>query len=262
MEKDEAIKLLKSEDKSDIRFAIEELASFAHEDVVVAIVDRVLEKKIKSITFAAKEVLKEFVDIKDVVIRESIRMIYGDNPKIRAVAVEILSTFGDDSLDQIDKLLSDEDYNHRKYGVDALACIITQSSLDTLGKMLDDPNPNVRYTAVESLQGFKGFSESLEGYMKIAIESLDPSDMYGVAAIYETMKKTDLKDKKLLEPLKNKLEAASAQFVKHYLYKMLIFQGEHDYIESAKQNADQLRLMEDLQKDLDCYVYKKACDVS
>lgn len=251
MGKIENLELLKSDDKKDIRFAILELSEFQEEDVVKGIVKAVLRVKLKSVTIAALEVLKGFTSIKEIVIKESIQMIFSENPKVRAAGIEILASFGDDSLKQLEILLADEDYNHRKYALDVLADIHSKGSLSLIGSMLKDNNPNVRYTAVESLQNFKQYKDSLKIYIKVLIDFLEPADTYGVVSVYESMIKTDIKDSSLIDTIEKKLQNTRDQFVRHYLYKMLLFQGEKQYLNDAKNNAQKINLLNELEKELE-----------
>lgn len=262
MEKDKALDLLyNGENASDTRYALEELAIFPEDDVVTAIVDTVLKTKLKSVAEAAKVTLMEFSKLKRSVIEGALRMIYSENAMVRHVGIELLAHYENDSLSAIAQLMVDKDHNIRKYGLDIISLIKTKESLELNSTLLDDENPNVKYTAVENIQYFTDHLDKVESLLNKVLESIDPNDIYGLSAIYATLEKTKVKSENILKTAREKVKDASLPFSKHYFYRIMLLQGDMHSLNIAKENAKEINLEKDIEKSLSVYEEWKEFNV-
>ncbi|MBD3795770.1 MAG: HEAT repeat domain-containing protein, partial [Epsilonproteobacteria bacterium] len=189
MTKEEALDILKNGEKSEIRDAMEVLQAYPCEDVVSEIVNSVMKFKTKAIIEMTKETLMGFKSIDSVVVSECLRCFESDEPKVRAMAIEVIASFWNDSVDYLDILVKNSDYNMRKYGIDVLASVLTRKSLENLILLLDDKNPNVKYSAIEALAYFENYRDRILEIFEDQLEKVNTSDMYGVASIVQAIMK-------------------------------------------------------------------------
>lgn len=259
MTKERALELLDSEDKSDIRYAIEELQKYPSKDIIRAIVKTVSKRPLKSILLSAKESFLTFSDLRQTLIDELKPLLYLNEPKLRNLTMEVFSYFGDDAIEYLDEFIESEDYNIRKYALDILSTISSEKSLKKVIKLIDDENPNVKYSAIEYLEYFRKFNVDLEEILAKEISKIGSNDMYGVSSIYATIVKGVYRDERILNSAKDRLSAIEGSFVEHYLYRIAIYEGARELIESATKSAKELNLEDDFKRDLEFISKEKRC---
>ncbi len=252
MMKEELLKKLNSENKEEVREAIEELANHEEPEVIKALVKTAIERKSKAILEAVKLTLMSFNKENKLICEEVIKFFDYPEPKLRQAAIDILSDKGNTCLEIIkEKLLKSPDYNMRKFGLDILANIKTKEALKEIINMLEDENPNVSMTALEYLRNFSDFKEEvMEGILKVLPKI---KDLYGLTTLASTVIYGEIKDKRLIEPLKEKLKEFSEPMEKHWIYKMLIFLGDRSILEKALENAKKAGMEYDIKKDIEIF---------
>lgn len=256
MTRDEALNILKnSNDKSEVRDAIEELSTYEEPEVVVAIVNVVDKFKLKSVTEAAKEALMGFKKLDKIVVQETIKLFYSEEPKVRAMAIDVIASFWNEGIDSLDLLTKNEDYNMRKYGVDILALVPTRKSLEELALLIKDENPNVKYSAIEALSYFEAYRDRVLEILEEELSNIDANNMYGIVSIIQAITKGAYKSQKLIDSAKEKLKDTNS-FIKHYLYKLLLFMGDKSIISEARENAKSINLLSDWEKEEHFYTLK------
>lgn len=256
MNRGEALKLLENGDKSEVRDAINELAQFEDAEVIKAIIKAVDKFKLKSITEMAKETLMSFKKLDRDVINESLALFNCEEPKVRAMAIEVIASFWNDSVDYLDVLIKNSDYNMRKYGVDVLALVPTRKSLEDLALLINDKNPNVKYSAIEALAYFEAYRDRVLEIVETEFEKVNIEDMYGVVSIIEAIIKGAYKSEELLKIAKDKLLESRNSFIKHYLYKLILTLGDATIIDEARENAKLANLIDDWAREEKFYTGK------
>ncbi len=249
--REELLEKLTSEDKNEVREAIEALAEFPEEEVIKAIVDAVMRTKSKAVLEAARATLMSMEGCEEAICKEVLRFFEHPEPKLRQTAIEVLSHRGNACLGAVRKLLESEDYNMRKFALDILAGMGTEEALELVAKALTDENPNVSMTALEYLRNFSVYKEKVIE----AIENFIPrvEGLYGLTTLATTIIYGDLKDKRLIEPLKGKLKEVKDPMEKHWIYKTLLFLGDKSVKEEALENAKSVGLEEDIKKDMEIF---------
>ncbi len=250
--KEELLKKLRSEDKEEVREAIESLVDFPEEDVVRSIVDAVVEKRSKAVLEAARATLMAMRGCEEAICREVIRFFDYPEPKLRQAAIDILSHHGNACLKIVEeKLLRNQDYNMRKFALDILANIGSEEALDLILTAVSDENPNVSLTALEYLRGFSRHREKVVKAIKDVIPSI--KDMYGLTTLASTVIYGNIKDERLIDPLRQKLRDLKDPLEKHWVYKMLLFLGDRSAVGDALENAKVVGLEEDIRKDMEIF---------
>lgn len=250
--REDLLSKLESGDKEEVREAIESLAEFPDEEVVKAIVKAVLSKKSKAVLEAARVTLMAMECPGEVICREVVRFFEHPEPKLRQAAVDILSHRGEECIKVIrEKLLSNEDYNMRKFALDILANIRSEKALDLIVSCLRDENPNVSLTALEYLRNFEQFREKVVKAILDIIPSVE--HMYGLTTLASTIIYGNIKDKRLIGPLREKLKTLKDPLEKHWIYKTLLFLGDKESVREAVENAKAVNLEEDIRKDLEIF---------
>lgn len=258
MERKEALELLSSGDKSEVRDAIDELMRFQDCEVVERVCKRVSEMKLKAVTSVAKELLVSFKDVKDCVIDNTVELLYCDEPKVRAMAIEVIASFWNDSTTHLDRLLKSSDYNMRKYGVDILSLVPTRRSLESLVELIDDENDNVKYSAIEALSYFEAYRDRVLEILEDVFKEIDCKNTYGVISICESITKGAYVSQNLIDITREKLSTTDDKFAKHYIYKLLLSLGVLDMIDDARLNAKSINLLSDWEKEEKFYLSKGA----
>ena len=247
--REELLEKLKSEDKREVREAIEALRDFQDEEVIKAIVEATIRSRSKAVLEAAKATLMSFEKAKDALCREVIRFFEYPEPKLRQTAIDILASHGNVCLSAIkEKLLNHEDYNMRKFGLDILANIGTEEALDLLAELLEDENPNVKMSALEYLRNFSSFKEKVVDHLLRVVPTIE--DMYGLTTLASTVIYGNIRDERLIKPLRELLGRFSEPTEKHWIYKMLLFLGDKDSVKEALENAKKAGLERDIQEDM------------
>ncbi len=250
--KEELLKKLSSEDRMEVREAIESLADYPEEDVVEAIVQTLKRVKSKAVLEAGKNTLYSFEKIKEKVCEHVIELFKIEEPKLRHAAIDIMSYHGNACLEVIDKhLLSNPDYNMRKFGLDILANIQSEEALEKIIGMLSDENPNVKFTALEYLRNFSDFKDKVvEGVLKALPEV---KDLYGLTTLASTVIYGNFRDERLCEPLKEKLKEFNNPMERHWIYKVLVFLKAKDVYQEAIENAKKIGMEHDIRKDIEIF---------
>jgi len=250
--KEELIRKLSSEDRTEVRDAIEALADYEDPEVVRAVVDAVLSKKSRAVLEAAKETLMSFSREREAVCREVLRLLETPEPRLRQSAVDILSLAGETCLPLVEeRLMNHEDYNMRKFALDILARIKTEKALELTARLLEDENPNVSMTALENLRNFTHLRDRVVPLIVRIIPRI--KDLFGLTTLASTIIYGNLKDPRLLEPLRLKLSELTDPFEKHWIYKILIFLGDRTLVEEAVANARRAGAEEDIRKDIELF---------
>jgi len=223
--KEELIRKLSSEDRTEVRDAIEALADYEDPEVVRAVVDAVLSKKSRAVLEAAKETLMSFSREREAVCREVLRLLETPEPRLRQSAVDILSLAGETCLPLVD--------------------------LELTARLLEDENPNVSMTALENLRNFTHLRDRVVPLIVRIIPRI--KDLFGLTTLASTIIYGNLKDPRLLEPLRLKLSELTDPFEKHWIYKILIFLGDRTLVEEAVANARRAGAEEDIRKDIELF---------
>ncbi len=251
--KEELIRKLSSEDRAEVRDAIEALANYEDPEVIRAVVDAVLSRRSRAVLEAAKETLMSFTKERETVCREVLRLLETPEPKLRQSAVDILSSAGETCLPLVEeKLLNHPDYNMRKFALDILARIKTGKALELTARLLEDENPNVSMTALEYLQNFAHLRDRVVPLILRVIPRI--RDLYGLTTLASTVIYGNLKDQRLLEPLRRKLSELKDPLERYWIYKILIFLGDRSVIEEAVKNARSAGVEEDVRKDIEIFL--------
>lgn len=95
-----------------------------------------------------------------------------DDHSIRMKIIDVLKKIGEKAVPEVVKLLSSPEWYIRRNSISILGEIGTNSSIDDIGRMVDDENEQVQYEAVEALQKFD--DEKARSYLKKALDSKYP----------------------------------------------------------------------------------------
>ena len=165
---------------------------------------------------------------------------------------DILSSYGNTCLNVIEReLLSHEDYNMRKFGLDVLSRINTKESLEKIISALSDENPNVKFTALEYMRNFPDMKEEVvNGIME---EIYQMGDLYGLTTLASTIIYGNFKDERLIKPLREKLEEIQDPMGKYWIYKILVFLGDKEIYPEALENARAIGMEMDIKKDMEIF---------
>ncbi|WP_457599982.1 HEAT repeat domain-containing protein [Hydrogenivirga sp.] len=250
--KEELLEKLRSEDKNEVREAIEALEEYPEPEVVRAVLGAVVSKKSKAVLEAGKNFLMNFKGDPKVVCEEVIRLFEYPEPKLRQAAIEVLADRGDLCLNVVrEKLVKHEDYNMRKFALDILSAIGSERALEELAPLLQDENPNVSMSALEYLRSFSPFKDRVVELLLQVIPRV--KDIYGLTTLASTIIYGEIKDDRLIEPLKKKLEELSDPLEKHWIYKTLVFLGDRSIHEQALENARSVGMEQDIEKDIEIF---------
>ncbi|EDP75520.1 HEAT repeat domain-containing protein [Hydrogenivirga sp. 128-5-R1-1] len=250
--KEELLKKLESEDKREVREAIEALEEFSDPEVVRAVVKALIAKKSKAVLEAGKSLLISFRGDPKVVCEEVISLFEHPEPKLRQSAIDILASRGDLCLDVVrERLIENEDYNMKKFALDILALVGSERALEELAPLLEDENPNVSMSALEYLRNFSDFKDRVVELLVRVIPKI--KDMYGLTTLASTVIYGEIKDERLVAPLREKLSELSDPMEKHWVYKMLIFLGDRSVYDEALENARAVGMESDIQKDMEIF---------
>ncbi len=248
----ELLEKLRSENREEVREAVEALADFPDEEVIKALVDTAISKKSKAILEAVRSVLMSMDRNREVICREVVRFFEHPEPKLRQTAIDILAHQGDVCLKVVEeRLLRHDDYNMRKFALDILSGIRSERALDLIISALEDENPNVSLTALEYLRNFSDVKDRVVEAIIRVIPSV--SGMFGLTTLASTIIYGNLKDRRLVDPLREKLRSLKDPLEKHWIYKALIFLGDKSSVREALENAKSVGMEEDLRKDLEIF---------
>lgn len=258
MSKDELLKKLKSNDKQEIRDAILELEKYEESDVIKAIIDTIIENRAKQILNAGIDVLLNFKNKKDEIAKNAIKLIFTDSPKLRHAGIDLLISCGDYTIDILEeKILKNQDYNIRKYGLDVLKEIKTERSLELIEKLTNDENPNVKYSAIEFLMNFTKFRDKVIKILKNVLKNESFDNLYGATTIASTIIFGQFFDKTFIPILREKLKLVKDDLIKHWIYKILIYLKDIEIIEEAKENAKKVDMLNVIENDIELALNSK-----
>ncbi len=247
--KEEILKKLNSEDKNEVREAILSLAGEPDPNIARAVIEAVINSKSKAVLEAGKSFFLSYKGDTEVLCNEIIKFFNYPEPKLRQTAIDILSSKGETCIDVIEKnLVQHKDYNMRKFALDILANVRTRRALSLIEKLINDENQNVRMSALEYLRNFSDFKDEVINIIYKLIPNI--KDTYEFTTLASTVIYGELKDKKLAEPIREKLKATTDPLNKYWLYKILIFLGEKDIYEEAISNGELIGMREDVEKDI------------
>ncbi len=246
-ERDRLLSLLESEDKMEIRNAVEKVAEYDDQEVIRALVSTVIRVKSKAVLEAVRNALLEMKNKS--ICNEIMRLFEFPEPKLRQLAIDVLVSKGNLCLETIKRnLLLSDDPNMRKFGLDVLSWIRTKESLELIGSMTSDENPNVKNSSIESLRNFSTFKDQV---VEILINVIDDvRDLYSITTIASTIIYGNVNDKRLIRPLKSLLGKLSDPMKRHWIYKSLLFLGEKEIIKDAMENAKKIEMETDIKKDI------------
>ncbi len=246
----ELLSKLKAEDIQEVREAVEQLRDYESPEVIKALVDLAISRKNRAILEAVKETLINFKN--STVCKEVIELFNTSEPKLRQTAIEILSYRGNECIPFVKKhLICSKDSNMRKFALDILSNINTESALEELAQLLNDPDVNVRMTALEYLRNFSSFKEKVVELIVKTIPYIE--DMYGLTTLASTVIYGELKDSKLIKPLREMLNKFTDPLEKHWIYKTLLFLGDKEILREAVENAKEAEMEEDIRKDIEIF---------
>ncbi len=127
------------------REAIRAAKDFPIEQVVDTLIKLLYEDN-KAIQEAVIEFLMDCSD--DIVVERLLPLLKEEDANVRNAAIEILEKIGRDKVDIIGRYLDDEDKDVRLFVCDIIGKFGTEKALDYLIKALNDPEVNVRNSAV------------------------------------------------------------------------------------------------------------------
>ena len=247
MSKEEFLKSLESENKEEVRGAIEALAKFDSPDVIRAMVETAKRVRSKSVLEAVKCSLLSMKS--EGLCKEVLKLFEESEPKLFQLAIDVLTNAGNRCLGEIEeKLLRSPDPNMRKFALDILAGIGTEEALELIGSMIEDEDPNVRNTAVEYLRNFSGFKEKVAGLLIKAMDSA--RDLYSITTLASTIIYGNVQDERLIEPLKELATSVEDPLMKHWIYKCLLFLRDSSVVKPALENARKIGAVSDIEKDI------------
>ncbi len=235
--------MLEEGSKEERKEAALELADCESKEVIDALVKVLREENPKSLKEICFGTLLSFKD--RYVADKTVELIVHPNAKVRAWAIEILSQFGDYSLEKLEPYLKDKDHNIRKYALDVVGNMTSSKALELLLQMTGDPNPNVKYTSVEYLVKFKDNEKVKETIENLLDEASDP---YAISTLIQAVRET--KDKRFIEPLKKKLEQIKDAFTRYWIYKGLVALGDKSIYKDALMEATSIDAQNDIVKDI------------
>ncbi len=246
---EEVLRKLKSENKNEVRDAILSLTGEVDPNTVSAVIEAVINSKSKAVLEAGKSFLLSYKGNPEILCNEIIKLFNYPEPKLRQTAIDILSSQGETCIEVIEKnLVENKDYNMRKFALDILANIRTKKALSIVEKLIDDENQNVRMSALEYLRNFSEFKSEVINIILRIIPKL--TDTYELTTLSSTIIYGELKDKRLTQPIREKLRNTKDPMNKYWLYKILIFLGEKDIHEEAIRNGELIGMREDVEKDI------------
>ena len=247
--KEDILKKLSSKDKNEVREAILALEGEEDPEVLDAVVEAVVASKSKAVLEAGKNFLLSYSGDPKVLCDKVIKFFDYPEPKLRQAAIDILSSKGDACLDVVlERLVESEDYNMRKFALDILANVKTKKALSILERLIEDENPNVSMSALEYLRNFSEFTDDVVRIISKAVPKV--KDTYGLTTLASTVIYGEIKDGRLVAPLKSKLEELTDPMDKYWIYKVLIFLGEESIYEDALKNAELIGMRGDVEKDI------------
>ncbi len=127
------------------REAIRAAKDFPIEQVIDTLISLLYEDN-KAIQEAVIEFLMGCSE--DIVVEKLLPLLKEENADVRNAAIEILEKIGRDKVDIIGQCLNDEDKDVRLFVCDIIGKFGTEKALDYLIKALNDPEVNVRNSAV------------------------------------------------------------------------------------------------------------------
>lgn len=259
MDKDILLEKLKSNDNNEVREAIEELQKFEDNNVIKEIVKTALTKKSKIVLEAAVNTLMIFNN-KKTVAQYVVDMLFSDSPKIRHGGIEVLASCGDYAVEIIEeKIISHPDFNIRKYGLDILKEVKSYKALKVLENLLNDENPNVKYSAFEFLMNFGKFREQVIDIIIDFVKNEPFDNLYGTTTIASTIIYGNYTDKKMIPVLKEKLKNINNDLIEHWIYKTLIYCGDKEIIPEAVENAKKVDMLNVIENDIQIAKDKGIC---
>ncbi len=241
--KEELLRRLFEGNREERKIAAEDLAEYGDEDTIRALFKAMAIDKNRGVKEACAESLKQIGG--ELVIREAVNLLNGPDPLARALCQEILASSGEKAIPFLMSLLKSPDYNDRKYALDVLALIGGKKAMDLILKMAGDPDPNVKYTAVEYLSSMPS-DPRITGVLKELLEGAE--DEYGISTICQVVRSR--KEKELFPILLKKVRAVEDPFIKHWLYKAIVILNGEEHIKEALENALQIGAVEDILKDV------------
>lgn len=246
-ERNHLLTLLESEDKAEIREAVEKLAEFDDQEVIKALVSTVIRVRSKAVLEAVRNALLEMRNTS--LCSEVLRLFEFPEPKLRHLAIDVLVSKGNLCLEAIKRnLVLSDDPNMRKFGLDVLSGIRTKESIELVGSLVSDEHPNVKNSAIEYLRNFSEFKDEV---VEILVKVIDKvKDLYSITTIASTIIYGNFKDRRLIKPLKSLLEELSDPMERHWIYKSLLFLGEKEVINDAMENAKKINMEADIEKDI------------
>lgn len=246
-DRDGLLKLLKSEDREVIREAVEKLAGFDDQEVIRALVSTVLRVRSKAVLESVRNALFEMKN--PYLCTEVLKLFEYHEPKLRHLAIDVLVSKGNLCLEAIKRnLVMSDDPNMRKFGLDVLAGIRTKESLELVGSLVTDEHPNVKNSAIEYLRNFSEFKDEVVEILVNVINEAE--DLYSITTIASTIIYGNIRDRRLVNPLKRLLKKFTDPMERHWIYKTLLFLGEKDVVKDAIENAKKINAEADIEKDI------------
>ncbi|HDD35499.1 MAG TPA: HEAT repeat domain-containing protein [Candidatus Desulfofervidus auxilii] len=242
--KEELLKQLIIGEKQERKLAAEELANYPEEQVIEALVSCLASEPLKSIKITCAESLKTINQ--PLVAKKIVNLLNHRDERVRLLAQEVLIFLKDKAIPYLSPLLKNSDYNIRKYALDVLAAIKSPKALSLILPLTSDPEPNVRYTAVEYLALFPKKNPEVSKTLKQILSTAN--EPYGLATLVQVIKIR--KEKSLIPLLKQRLRQIDDNFIKFWLYKALLYLKEKGIFVEALNNALEIKAHEDILKDI------------
>ncbi len=175
----------------------------ANEFPIESIIDSLM-KALYDENKAVQEAVIEFLMQRNepIVVEKLLPLLREENASVRNAAIEILEKIGRDKVDLIGAYLNDEDKDVRLFVCDIIGKFGTESALDYLIKALDDPEVNVRNSAVmgigrvKSERAVKALEELLnrEEDTWVRFSIIDALTQIGLPSAKEVLRKALFKE--------------------------------------------------------------------
>jgi|GEM_PF-1573250 len=243
MSKRELVRELFEGSPKQRKFAAEDLAEYKDEETISALFRAMVEDKNRGVKEVCAESLKRIGG--QSVIKGAVEALKAEDPLAKALCLDILAHFGEDSIAHLSALLESADYNERKYALDVLAAVGGGKAMEIILAMTKDPNPNVRYTATEYLSNLPKDPKVTQTLKDLLQDTDDP---YGISTICQVIRSR--KEVELLPDLSDKVRHVADPFIKHWLYKAIVVLNGVDHLLDALRNALEIGAVEDILKDI------------
>ncbi len=206
------------------REAIRIAKDFPLEEVIDSLIQLLYDPN-KAVQEAVIEFLEEHPE--DIVVEKLLPLLREENANVRNASIEILEKIGRDKVDIIGEYLDDEDKDVRLFVCDIIGKFGTEKGLDYLIKALNDPEVNVRNSAVMGI----GKVQSERAVKALADLLEKETDTWVRFSIIDALSQINLPSSK--EVLRNVLYREKNEVVLKALLDAIAKFGQEDFVYDA-----------------------------